>query len=113
MTDRDMFGDFAGPAALPTTPLPWRVDSDGRDMAVIGADGAMVACNAPHMPTPGGAEDMALIVLAVNAYAPLVAALRALVDALDDNEGSDACRHNISLAVTQAEDAIDDHGGDL
>lgn len=78
MTDRDMFGDFAGPAVLPPTPLPWRVDSDGLDMAVIGADGAMVACNAGHMPCPVGGEDMALIVRAVNAYAPLVEALRAI-----------------------------------
>ncbi len=44
--------------------------------------------------------------------AEVLDALRALVTALDNNEGTHACRHNISLAMNRAEEVLAEHGGD-
>lgn len=65
MTDRDQFGDFAGPAQPAPTPL-----------------------------------------------AETIAALRGLVDAINENEGSYADRARIGAAVRRAEDVLAKHGGD-
>jgi len=110
-TDRDQFGDFAGPGAE-HHPTPWTVkrgqlvDRDGNEVVVHGFNAAQRTSS----PTDKERGTGAFILRAVNSHEPLVEALRF---AIGSAEGQHADPNQTLADIAgQLRDVLAKHGGD-
>lgn len=122
MTDRDQFGDFAGPAVpVQPSPLPWAVGPFGDIWSCIERrNGKWAEMPGMHivagMPiTPEREANADLIVRAVNSHRPMLSALTAVEEYLADITGRSIPGYQPKRAIAlheQVRAVLAKHGGD-